>query len=105
MKNAGITLRITGRDGDWFRGLYRWDGADEGPAEVEGWFGKSDQTRDGTKRAFSFQVVRRAGNSKGPVGPATTHTGVILRGVMSGIVPRHRSGPFVGGAVFELRQQ
>ena len=102
--NLGLTLRITDRDGDYFKGLYRADASP--PAEIQGSLGKSEQTRNGTFREISFTVTRRLGpDAKGAVGPATTHHGTIRGNSIDLTLPPFRQGGAVIAAKVQLELQ
>lgn len=102
--NLGLSLRITERNGDFFKGLFRGDGGMS--AEIQGGVGKNEQTRYGTFREINFTVTRRIGpDAKGPVGPATTHYGMIRGGSMDLTLPAFRQGASVVAAKVQFQLQ
>lgn len=103
VRDLGVHMRITDRSGDAFKGVYWVDGS-EFRVQVEGWLGKSQQTRNGTWRDVSFQFVRVLGeqSKKAALGPASTHNGQIRGDVWRGAMPPIRQGQGVVTSSFEM---
>ena len=103
--NLGLTLRVTERNGDSFKGFLRVDG-NGATAEIQGGFGKNEQTRYGTFREINFTVTRRIGpDAKGAVGPATTHYGTIRGGSIDLTLPPFRQGAAAIAAKVQFQLQ
>lgn len=96
-----IRIRITDRDGNAFKGVYSVDQG-EFVTEIDGWLGKSAQSRNGTWREVTFQFSRNRGSKKGAVGPNTAHPGQVRAGVWKGTMPALRQGQGVVASAFEL---
>lgn len=102
VRDRAIRVRITSREGDYFQGVYRIDGADFA-VEIEGWLGKSHQTRNGTWRDVTFQFTRALGEKrKMALGPASAHNGQIRAEVWRGTMPLIRQGQGVVTSSFEM---
>lgn len=102
VRDIGIHLRITDRQGDAFKGVYLIDGANF-RVEVEGWLGKSEQSRNGTWRDVTFQFVKVLSADRPPaLGPASAHNGQIRDAVWRGALPKIRQGQGVVASAFEL---
>jgi hypothetical protein len=101
VRDMGIRIRITSRDGDSFKGVYRVDGGDLA-VEIDGWLGKSSQSRNGTWRDVTFQFSKILNGRRVPVGPASAHNGQIRGGVWKGTMPAMRQGQGVVASAFEL---
>ena len=88
--HGAIQFRVTERQGDHFRATYTFEGRGR-TIEVEGDLGKTTRTRQGTWRDINFFATRNI-TGTGPIGPATTHKGLIRDRTFEVVLPPFRSG-------------